>query len=105
MRNTELQMREILSRAEKLRARRKLQKRLWLGAGGCALSMLLLVFVAASLPALTGQTEAPVSGAFGSFILGTPALGYVLVGVLSFALGAVTLWFCMDLRRWRRLDK
>lgn len=105
MRNTELQMREILSRAEKLRDRRKLQKRLWLGAGSCALSVLLLIFVAASLPALSVQTEAPASGAFGSFILGTPVLGYVLVGVLSFALGAVTLWFCMDLRRWRRLDK
>lgn len=105
MRNTDLQMQEILSRAEKLHTGRKLKKRLWLGGGCCALCLLLLIFVAACLPMISEQTEGLASGAFGSLVLGTPALGYVLVGVLSFALGVGTLWFCLNLRRWRGLGK
>lgn len=105
MQNTELQMKEILSRAEKLRAGRVLKKRLLLGGGCCVLSLLLLVFVAASLPLLSVQTEDLASGAFGSLILGTPALGYVLIGILCFVLGAGTVLFCASLRRWKEYKK
>lgn len=105
MRDTELQMQEILSRAGKLRARRTLKKRLWISGGSFILSLALLVFVAACLPKLSVQTEASASGDYGSLILGRPALGYVLIGLLCAVLCAAAALFCVSLRRWKEGDR
>ena len=105
MRNSEQQLQEVLSRAEKLRAGRTLRKKLCLSAGSCALCLALLIVTAACLPKLSAQTEASASGEFGSLILGTPALGYVLIGVLCFGLGAAAVLFALTLRRWKGREK
>ena len=105
MRNSEQQMQEILSRAGKVRARRDLRKKLWFSAGSCALCLALLIVTAACLPKLSAQTEASAAGEFGSLILGTPALGYVLIGVLCFGLGAAAVLFALTLRRWKGREK
>lgn len=104
MRNTDEQMQEILSRAGNLRARRNLKKRLWLSGGSCVLSLALLIFVAVCLTKLSALTEASTPGEYGSLILGTPALGYVLFGLLCFVLGASAVLFCLSLRRWKGRD-
>ena len=101
MRNTDEQMQEILSRAGNLRARRNLKKRLWLSGGSCVLSLALLIFVAVCLRKLSALTEASTPGEYGSLILGTPALGYVL---MCFVLGASAVLFCLSLRRWKGRD-
>ena len=105
MRNSEQQLQEVLSRAEKLRAGRTLRKKLCLSAGSFVLCLALLVLTAACLPKLSAGAEASVSGEFGSLILGTPALGYVLIGVLCFGLGAAAVLFALTLRRWKGREK
>ncbi len=105
MRDTELQMQEILSRSDALRTRRRLKKRLLLSAGGFVLCLVFLVFVAAWLPHLPELTDTSNAAQYGSLILGTPSLGYVLIGLLCFGLGAWSLLFCLSLRRWKGRER
>lgn len=105
MRNSEQQLQEVLSRAGKMRARRALRMKLRLSAASCLLCLVLLIVTAACLPKLSAGAEASVSGEFGSLILGTSALGYVLIGVLCFALGASAVLFGLALRRWKERER
>ena len=105
MRNSEQQLQEVLSRAGKMRARRALRMKLRLSAASCRLCLVLLIVTAACLPKLSAGAEASVSGEFGSLILGTSALGYVLIGVLCFALGASAVLFGLALRRWKERER
>ena len=79
--------------------------KLRLSAASCLLCLVLLIVTAACLPKLSVQAGISASGEYGSLILGTPALGYVLIGVLCFALGASAVLFGLALRRWKERER
>ena len=101
MRNTDVQLQEILSRADRVRTRRTLTKRLILDGICCLSSLVLLIVVSACLPHLRAQTETASAAAMGSMILGSSRLGYVLIGVCCFALGVSVTLLCLRLRQRR----
>ncbi len=101
MKNTDKQLREILSRKEKVRARRLLKKRICFGAGSMVLTLALMILVTAWMPKLSVRMETSSSAEYGSLILGTPALGFVLVGLLCFAFGVETTLLCLRVKQWK----
>ena len=85
MRSIEAQMKEILRRKEAYLAQRQAQRLAGLGAG---LGMLLTVALLLA-PGITGAAPQPRASTLGATILGPEAGGYVIVGLLAFALGVV----------------
>ena len=86
MRNSDMQMHEILARAERIKHNRILKKRIAADAAACGICLLLMAAVGLTAPGLKEAADS-VGTAYGSLILGTPYLGYILIGILGFALG------------------
>ena len=77
------------------RARRRTQL---LFAASAALFVALLTAIAV----LPGRSaEAPAGSVYGSFLLSMEAGGYVLVGILAFALGAAITLLCVHINKER----
>ena len=98
MRNLDEQLREIQSRSVKLKTERR--DRQVLAAGGLmtCVCLILITAVALSLPAVFDGASGGGSR-YGSLILSTPAMGYVIIGVLAFLLGICVTLLCVHLAR------
>ena len=90
MRDTDEQMRLILERSGSVRRRRRVRA---LTVGSVCLCLVLIVAVSLALPLAQGTLEAP-AGSYASLIQPAPALGYVVIGVLAFVLGACVTLLC-----------
>ena len=86
-------MTEIMARGGRLARKRERQRIRHLG-GATALLALLLVTV---LSTLNGPSDQTASG-YGAFLLSPHAGGYILAGVLCFALGVAFALLCIHLR-------
>ena len=95
MRGTDEQLRIVRSKAAKLRRRRDLLRQ----GAAAALCLALITALGLALPRVGGRLTVPGYGAFGSLVLATPALGYIVIGVLSFALGVCLTLLCIHRRR------
>ncbi len=92
---TEEAMAEIMRRSDEITDRRNRRaKRALSGTAGTLLGLIILV-----ISILPGGEKASVRSLYGSFLLSPEAGGYVLVGVLAFALGIVITLLCLKLRR------
>ena len=101
MRNTEDQLREIARRADGLRRVRR-DRRLLLAQGTSVAVCLVLIVAAAVFMPRFGTDSVGGGGAYGSVILSSPALGYIVIGVLAFLLGVCATLLCLHMRRRRR---
>ncbi|MBQ3405439.1 MAG: hypothetical protein IJG63_08505 [Oscillospiraceae bacterium] len=105
MRKTDEQLRIIMDRSENLKKKRNDRRVLTLGALASCACLALIAAVSMSLPAFF-DGAAGNSGRYGSLILSTPGLGYVIIGVLAFLLGICVTLMCVHLsRRGRGSDK
>lgn len=102
MRNTDEQLREILRRAETVKEKRSIQKRLRASALASCVCVILLIAVIGSLPRLTVLSQDIAAGQYGSLLLAAPYMGYVVVGVLAFALGVCVTLLSLQ---WRKLKE
>lgn len=101
MKNPDTQLREILSRKEKVCARRLLKKQICFGAGSMVLTLSLMILAAVWMPKLSAWREPSSSADYGSLILNGPTLCHVLVGLLCFALGAEAILLCLRVKKWK----
>lgn len=91
MRTDEERMRLIFNRTEEIKRQRKLRKRQYIGAGCMIACVLMILSLGISMP---GFMEQAVSGkvihnsGVASLIAGQTALGYIVVGIFCFVLGA-----------------
>ena len=89
MRNTDELMRDIMARGETVSKRRNTRK-LQVIYGLCACACIaLLVLTAAFLPKINEAASGSVEQHYGSLILRTPYMGYVVIGILAFACGVI----------------
>ena len=102
MRNTEEQLREIMRRAETVKEKRSIQKRLRASALASCVCMFLLIVVSVYLPRLTAISQDTAAGQYGSLLLAAPYTGYIVVGVLAFALGVCITLLCLH---WKALKQ
>lgn len=95
MRDTDELMRDIMSRGSVVKRRRTVHRQ-QIVYGICAFaSALLLLITAAYLPKINEAASESVEQHYGSLILRTPYMGYVVIGFLAFACGVfVTLMVC-----------
>jgi len=99
MRNSELQLEEILRRADTLRRKKASRRAAALSAASVFVCLALIVGAASLLsvlPAAAGEDGVPA--AYGSLILSSSFLGYIVIGVLAFALGVCVTLLCRALR-------
>ena len=95
MRNTDEQLKEIYSRAEKIRTRRRARARMTAAVCVC---LVLIAALGIVMPAVRGEVAAQKGTVYGSLVLTSPALGFIVIGVLAFALGVCVTLLCMRYR-------
>lgn len=95
MRTTEERMGLIAQRTEKLKKENNMKMRKFMGVGCAAACFLLVVCLGAGMPLLMdGAGGVNISYGYGAagMIVNNPRVGYIIMGILSFALGVcVTL--------------
>jgi len=102
MRSTDEQLQEILRRAEIVKEKRIIRGHLHASAIASIACLALLIAVCFCLPQLTfmpGNTEMQH---YGSLLLAAPYTGYVVVGVIAFALGVCITLLCIH---WKALKQ
>ena len=67
-----------------------------------AFCMALFTFLVGTVSAAVGQAQVTAQGMYGSILLHEDAGGYVLVGVVSFAVAVVITVLCIKLRERER---
>ncbi len=92
MRSTDEQLRLIRGRARRLRERRRSLARFGAGAA-CCLALILLLSV--MLPGVSGNAAPSGEVPFGSLILISPLLSYIVIAILAFVLGACVTLLCI----------
>ena len=102
MRNTDEQLKEILRRAEIVKEKRIIRKRLYASVLASCACVALLIAVCFCLPQLTVMSESPGMQQYGSLLLAAPYTGYIVVGVLAFALGVCVTLLCIH---WKALKQ
>ena len=103
MRQTDDQLREILERSEKLKrkASRRIAAAQALSAAAC---FVLLLALSLTIPTVSGAAGGPEPGSYGSLILSSPQLGYMVIAVVAFLLGVCVTLLCVHLRKQNRKD-
>ncbi len=91
MRCTDEQLRLVRDRAEALRRRRE---RL-LQRGAAAACLVLMASLGLLLSGRSGGASLAEGGAFGSIVLVSPVLGYIVAAVLAFVLGVSVTLLCL----------
>lgn len=103
MRNTEDQLLEIKERSARLITEREKRRSVILSRVSVCVCVVLIVAAAVSLSFLSEGTGI-VPGNYGSLILTSQHLGWVVIGVLAFLLGVCVTLLCVRLRgagdRW-----
>ena len=99
MRGTDEQLREIMRRAEGVKERRRRNKAILTDAVSSGVLFGLLIAVIAYLPKLPALQTAGAETRYGSLLLAAPYIGYVIVGLLAFALGVCVTRLCLHLKK------
>lgn len=105
MRSTDEQLQEIMRRAEIVKEKRIIQKHIRASALASCICAALLIVVCAYLPRLTIVQETPNMQQYGSLLLAAPYMGYVVVGILAFALGVCVTLLCVHWKRWKQKER
>lgn len=100
MRTTEIQLREILERSERVRVRRGLHKRMTVEGISALVCLVLIVGASLAVPRPACATLQNTEGSYGSLILGISWVSYVIIGLLTFALGICATLLCIH---WQQL--
>ena len=71
-------------------------------AASMALGFAAVIVFAMLVPGIIrrGMPKVDLSGMNASMFSGNAALGYIVTGVIAFALGAAVTLFCLRLRKW-----
>lgn len=99
MRSTDEQLDEIIKRSKVVREKSNIQRNLRISAGVTCLCAALMITLFFYLPKLTGASNEPAMQRYGSLLLAAPYIGYVMVGVIAFALGICVTLFCVYLKK------
>lgn len=102
MRSTYEQFQEIMRRAETVKEKRGIRRNLYAGTAASLVCVVLLVVVCACLPRLNAVSQDLSVQRYGSLLLAAPYMGYVIIGVISFALGICVTLLCVQ---WKKLKQ
>lgn len=103
MRSQDEQLSEILRRSDKIREKTALRNHMIMEA---ATSLVCLAFVILSVAKMPDAIAASDSSStnYGSLILSSQNMGYVVVGVLAFILGVCITMLCIHWKKYKAHD-
>lgn len=99
MRSTDEQLQEIMKRADVVREKRTIRKSLHMNVLSVCACAILLNVVSFYLPRLNTVPQDSGMHGYGSLLLAAPYIGYVVVGILAFALGICVTLLCIRLKK------
>lgn len=105
MRSTDEQLREIMKRAEVVKEKRTIRKSLRMNALSVCVCVVLLTVVSLYLPRLDAVSQESGLHGYGSLLLAAPYIGYVVVGILAFALGVCVTLLCIRLKELKEKER
>ena len=104
MRNTDEQLREIMRRAELVKEKRNDRRLFQESLIAVCACLILLTVVSVHLPRFAPALQSPEMRQYGSLLLAAPFTGYVVVGMLAFALGICVTLLCVHWKALRRKE-
>ena len=99
MRSNDVQFSEIMKRSGRIKERRALTRKIAADAVAAVICLVLMV------PKLSEYGTEVTEQHYGSLSLVVPYLGYVMVGILAFALGITATVLCLHIRQMRQKDE
>lgn len=105
IRNIDEQLSEIMNRAEVVKKKRSLQKNLRMSTILAWACLILLTVLSFYLPKLNLVSQENGMTIYGSLFLATPYIGYVIVGILAFALGISVTLLCIFLKKLKEKER
>ena len=104
MRNIDDQLKGIMKRADYMKERKSSQKAVFSCAVSACACIVLMVMTFIHIPGLASAEASEVGMQYGSLLLRTSYMGYVVVGILAFLLGISTTFLCVHLKRMKRKE-
>ncbi len=104
MRSMDEQVNEILSRREVVREKRVNRRILAANAIASCVCVILIIASSFCLPKLAVTQSENGASQYGSLLLAAPYVGYVIIGVLAFALGICVTLFCCSWKKFREQE-
>jgi len=105
MRSTDEQLREIMKRAETVREDHAARGAFRASVLASCVCVLLIAAVCFNLPGLQIKQSGADLQQYGSLLLAAPYIGYIMVGILAFALGVCVTFLCISWRRMKHKDR
>ena len=102
MRSTDEQLQEIMRRSEIIKEKHTLRRSLLTDAAASGLCLALLIAVILYAPVFHAAQAQSTSSQYGSLLLATPYIAYIIVAVLAFAAGICITLLCYH---WKRLKE
>jgi len=104
MRSMDEQVSEILSRREVVRERRVNKRILVANAVASCVCVILIIATSFYLPKLAIMQSEGGASQYGSLLLAAPYVGYVIIGILAFALGICVTLFCCFWKKYKEQE-
>ena len=105
MRSTDEQLREIIARSRGLKEKRNITKAILADSAAACIAAVLLVAVVLCLPKLKSVQSGQTGSRYGSLLIAAPYIGYVIVGLLAFALGVCVTLLCLHVKKLKERDR
>ncbi len=105
MRSTNEQLREVLERSDVIRKGRAVRRRIMSTAVGACICLALLIAAGLYLPSLSAAGTADGAAQYGSLLLTTSNMGYVVVGVLAFLMGIFVALLCLYVKKQAEINR
>ena len=108
MRTTDELLTAVHKRSKEMKCEKAQRRDYILAVGSVAACLVLIVGASLAMPGLLSQvasSEYSYTGPAASVFAGSTAVGFILIGLLAFALGVCVTVLCYMLRRRRQRDK
>ncbi len=102
MRNTDDQLREIMKRADHVIERKDAQKTAISYAVSSFACFVLMIVTSLYIPGISSSGAVETHEQYGSLLMNTAYMGFVVIGVLAFILGVFVTLLCMQIRKIRK---
>ena len=104
MKSNDVQFAEIMKRSEQVKEHRQLVNKITADILVAVLLIAMMVGAGLSVPTLKATAVEMTETPYGSIFLVTPYLGYVIVGLLAFALGICVTILCIHIKKLKGKD-
>ncbi len=105
MRTTDEQLREILKRSDRIAEKRKLRSRMLTDVVSLCACVSLMIVTAAFLPGTAPSSASGSADHYGSLILSTSHMGYVVIAVIAFIAGVFVTLLSQHYRRLKTIER